>query len=570
MAALSPHAMSILGMDGNDRRAADRRDDIVPGVIPPTPETRSARPMRRATSNYNVFQTQCTPANDLPPSYATATRHRAASVPSTTGCEQLPQYSSTVNAEAKVQMQIESINPLHGIAETDWRDVYVVVRGTLLSVYRARDVGPGRLLQSYTLQHAEIGLATDVSHTILTPLTRLAHLIPTAARRKAWSKDSSLFAAVKQSVLRLRVEADQLIFANPSEDLICDLINAISAGIDISHSLDERSIPRQCTVPRRRRRTQQPRIRNSGDLANPELVAEQERILREMFPTFAARRDQNRAASVTTETQRAGSGQEELQRTTTNQSVEERPNEGTQRQARDDDDLDLAVMREDFAAPGTTAPVQAATTSTARPPMSRSATDTSVASSMSDNMTYSTNPENFTTDGKWQPPHMRTAAQAQRYARRCMPVLHADAVRASDILIWHGRRVKINWRMELLEEWELSPPTYRSHGFHKAKKESDQAADRLERANSTSTNSQAASSDSPRHSRSALGSQAESGDQIQPVENGMANLELTKINSATKETPAPPRTSTTQSPQAEAKRQEVQNGEEIHGVVFCF
>lgn len=151
-----------------------------------------------------------------------------------------------------------------------------------------------------------------------------------------------------------------------------------------------------------------------------------------------------------------------------------------------------------------------------------------------------------------------------------MPVLHADAVRASDILIWHGRRVKINWRMELLEEWELSPPTYRSHGFHKAKKESDQAADRLERANSTSTNSQAASSDSPRHSRSALGSQAESGDQIQPVENGMANLELTKINSATKETPAPPRTSTTQSPQAEAKRQEVQNGEEIHGVVFCF
>ncbi|KAI7541241.1 hypothetical protein KC316_g15431, partial [Hortaea werneckii] len=375
---------------------------------------------------------------------------------------------------------------------------------------------------------------------------------------------------VKQSVLRLRVEADQLIFANPSEDLICELINAISAGIDISHSLDERSIPRQNTVPRRRRRTQQPRIRNSGDLANPELVAEQERILREMFPTFAARRDQNRAASVTTETQRAGSGQEELQRTTTNQSVEERPNEGTQRQARDDDDLDLAVMREDFAAPGTTAPVQAATTSTARPPMSRSATDTSVASSMSDNMMYSTNPENFSTDGKWQPPHMRTAAQAQRYARRCMPVLHADAVRASDILIWHGRRVKINWRMELLEEWELSPPTYRSHGFHKAKKESDQAADRLERANSTSTNSQAASSDSPRHSRSALGSQAESGDQIQPVENGMANLELTKVNSATKETQAPQRPSTTQSPQAEAKRQEVQNGEEIHGVVFCF
>ncbi|KAI7362313.1 hypothetical protein KC336_g21707, partial [Hortaea werneckii] len=63
---------------------------------------------------------------------------------------------------------------------------------------------------------------------------------------------------------------------------------------------------------------------------------------------------------------------------------------------------------------------------------------------------------------------------------------------------------------------------------------------------------------------------AESGDQIQPIENGMANLELTKVSSATKETQAPPRPSTTQSPQAEAKRQEVQNGEQIHGVVFCF
>ncbi|KAI7277991.1 hypothetical protein KC345_g6264 [Hortaea werneckii] len=47
----------------------------------------------------------------------------------------------------------------------------------------------------------------------------------------------------------------------------------------------------------------------------------------------------------------------------------------------------------------------------------------------------------------------------------------------------------------------------------------------------------------------------------------MANLELTKVNSATKETPGPPRSSTTQSPQAEAKRQEVQNGRGIvrHG-----
>ncbi|TKA32497.1 hypothetical protein B0A50_01605 [Salinomyces thailandicus] len=562
--AMSPFALSILGME-----STSRRDDVVPGVIPPVREDRAARPRpaRRATSNYNAFQTSCTPASDDPPSYSIATRHKLSTPTTRAGQEELPKYTSTVNDEAKMLLQLESMNPLHGTAQSEWREVYVVLCGTMLSFYRVKDGGPGRLLRSYTLQHAEVGLATDSSHTVLVPQTRLAHLIPSSARRKAWSKDSSLYKAAKQSILRIRIETDQIILAHASEDRICNLINAISAGIDISQSIDERTIPRQCTVPRRRRR--QPRIPDSDDLNDPALIAYQERILREMFPTFAAQRVGQLAGATpqAAEAERAASRPDELQRTTTATSMDDAPVESTQGPMRDEDDLDFAVMREDFATPGASAPTQDRSSDPNRPAMSRQTTATSVSSVLSDSAIYATDPINFNPEGKWHPPHPRTAAQSQRYTRRCMPVLLAEAVRASDVLICNSRRIKINWRMELLEDWELSPPSYKSHGFKKASDPGQGGG--LERTKSTSASSQAASSNDPGTSRSFLGREVDAGDQIERVESGVTNLELSKVNSATKETRAASRSSA-QLQQMEAKRQEVRRGEDVHGVAFCF
>ena len=562
--------MAILGLEGERRR-----DDIVPGVIPSVPEARATRSSRRPTSNYNAYQTACVPSHDNPPSYAIATRHKPSTTPIKPGTELLPKYSCDVNAQAKMLLQLESINPLHGMGESDWREVYVVLRGTMLNFHRVKNNGPGSLLKSYTLQHAEVGLALDTEHVILIPQTKLAHLIPTSARRKAWSKDTSLYKAAKQTVARLRLETDQILIADGSEDLVCDMLNAISAGIDISISLDERTIPRQCTVPRRRRR--QPRITNSADLNDPALIADQERILREMFPTFAAQRAEANERRAAQRTESAPTVPQiersaELQRTiTADSAVGGGAADATQGQARDEDDLDLAVMREDFAAPGAAAPQQ----TSQRPGYSRQTTATSVSTTMSDNMIYSTNPSNFTPEAKWQPPNARTPAQAQRYARRCMPILLADAARASDVMICHGKRVKINWRMEMLEEWALSPPTYRSHGFKKAQETGPQQPDAalLQRSKSTSTNSQAPSSGSPRTSRSVLGRETEpssdAGEHIEPAETAMASLELTKVTSATKEARAPSRAAAAR-PSVEVKRQEARRGEEVHGVVVCF
>lgn len=549
--AMSPFALSILGMEPV-RRQQGGRDAMYMSF----PEMRAHRSSpKRALSNYNTFQTICSPSHDSPPAYAVATRHKypAQQLPRE---EVLPGYSCSVEAEARLLLQLESINPLHGISESEWREVYVTLRGTLLNIHRVKDGGAGKLLRSYTLQHAEVGLAPEVLHTVLVPQTRLARLIPMAARSRAWQKDPDLFRAERQTILRIRVETDQIILADSSEDRIHELIYAISAGIDISYDLDERTVPRQCTVPRRRRRV---RGLVGGDLNDPSLLAEQERILRDMYPAFAERSRTNWTGP-----------RPELQRTRT----EDASNEPATTAAREDDELDLAVMREDFANPNAPAPTQTGE-SPLRPAMSRQTTASSVTSTLSTDMIYATSPLNFTASGKWQPPHPRTAAQIQRYARRCMPLLHAECHRASDILICHGKRVKINWRMELLEEWSLSPPSYKSHAFVTPEPAEDEMTE-LQRTRSQTSQSPSAtnSSDSPRSTRGSVVNDSDRADQIEPIDTGLANLDLAKVQTLGMEKSSSPTRTSTQIARtpAEEKPQEAmqQPGDLVHGVVFCF
>lgn len=504
-------------------------------MVQDLPEMRASRTSRRPTSSFNHFQTQCSPSNDSPPAYAIAARHRLSSKRhAEVGREKLPDYSCTVNAESKVLLLVESLNPLNpstSVSDGEWKEVYMTLRGTLLSFYRLRDGGPGKMIRSYTLQHAEVGMAPDAQHTVLVPQTRFAHVIPTATRRKAWQKDPNLFRPERQTLFRLRVETDQIVLAHSSEDRINEFVHAISAAIDISHVIDERSIPRQCTVPRRRRRQQ---ARLDGDLSDPALLAEQERIMQRMYPTFAVQ---------------AAATRLELHRTPTDES----PTGPAQTASRDEDDLDLATMREDFATPNAPAPVQDNSVSS-RPAVSRQMTDSSVDSVLSTDMMYATSRANFNADGKWQPPHTRSAAHIQRYARRCMPVLLTEAVRASDIIVCNGKRLKINWRMELLEEWELSPPSYKAHNFT--------STTGLERSTSQSSQTPSATNSTPQSSRSMMGAGT---DQIERIESGLANLELT----ISKVTATPDKGSSR--PQLGVKMPETRHqGAEVHGVVICF
>ncbi|KAI5369979.1 hypothetical protein Slin15195_G008570 [Septoria linicola] len=494
------------------------------------PVVRPARSARRATSYHPFFQTSCSPSNDEPPNYLTAVRAPSQALRLEGQCrEQLPKYSCTVGAEGKLLLNLESINPLHGSCEGEWREVYVVIRGTMICFHRVKDGSAGKLLRSYTLQHAEVGLASDSEHTVLVPQTRLAHLIPSSARRRAWQKDPDLFRPVGQHILRLRVETDQILLADSCEDRIYDLVNVLSAGIDISHAIDERSVPRQCTVPRRRRRN---RPQFNANVMDPVLVAEQERIFRQMYPGFAGA--PTRPA---------------LPRSETQITIPQTPGQ-------EEDEVDFSMMREEIMPNNAATPVAAV-----RPSNVRQTTSTTINSVLSVDMMYATPTTNFSREGKWQPPHMRTAAQEQRYIRRCMPTLNADATRASDILIVDGRRMRLNWRMELFEQWELQPPTYKSHDF-------SSHGSNIVRASSQRSSTASAAQAGPQSSSSILGD----SDQILPLESSLDALHLTKVVSTitTDKGESQRQLPTTDGEPKSQYSQQQTTPTDVHGVVFCF
>jgi hypothetical protein len=575
---LTSLAFSIMGMNGTVQTSNQMAGQQAQATGLP-----STRPSKRAQSYFNSFQTTCTPTQDDPPTYAAATRQRPVSRRDThAGREALPSYSCSVSAGATMLVNMESVSPLHNVQQSEWRDVFVEVRGTLLNFHRVKDGRPYRLLRSYTLQHAEVGLAPDAYHTVLAPNSRLAHLIPSSARQKAFRKDPQLFRAEEQFILRLRVETDQILLAHKCEDKILEMLHAIGAGIDLAPAIDERSISKQCTVPRRRRR---PATQAVTDINSAAVIAEQERILQQMYPSLA--RETNEHSETMTQTHSSASGTP----------------------SREDDEIDISAIREDFSdlAPTSTNSSSLSPTHSniSRPSYSRTTTASSTSSDHQQQMVYQTAPTNFNSEGKWAPPHLRTSAQIRRYVRRCAPLLTLDAVRASDIVICNGKRMRINWREERLEHWRLQPPTYAAHDFltkeqqEQRQQELAAAAIQVSSANDN-TNTTATPEDHNRNSNNAtssLFSETSSSshddiDAITPLEeagNAFGNLDLVKTSTggsimSSKKTSTTTTTTTTtttelllstNTPASRQKAREVQrenNGGavEAQAVVFCF
>lgn len=520
--ALSTFSLALAGLETG-------RAQRIP--LEPVRVTRASRRPPRPMSKFNTFQTACVPSDDEPPSYALASTQRVPEPQWEDSRTPPPAYTCTIAAEANLQLAVESVNPLGELAEHDWRGVHAILQGTVLHLYKVKKDGTsGRLLKSYTLQHAEVGLAVDTSYSRLMPRTRLARLIPSAVQKMAWHKDPELFTPVKQTVLRLRVESDQIVLADASEERVFEWVDSISAAIDISAPIDDRTLPSNCSVPRRRRRRAHHTL--SRSLADPAMVVEQERLMREMYPSFAERQTGNQMAPP-------------RNTTTDDTNADSAPMTG-----RGEDELDLNVMQEDFISPRDSA---------RRPTISRHTTASSGTSIIADGE-IATTPANLNTAGKWEPPHPRTPAQAQRYIRRCMPILHADAARASDVLIHQGMRAKINWRMEMLEKWELKPPSYRSHHFTRPNPEPTP----LERSESRAST---ATSESPESATSGRET-----DDIEAVQSGrpspLSGVDLDKTPSVDSLTRTASRTM-----QSDTERKRLSDQVSTPGVqsaVFCF
>jgi hypothetical protein len=140
------------------------------------------------------------------------------------GREVLPPYSSAISLRAVFQRKMELEGAVHKAQNRNWTRVYVELQGTALTFHKCKIPGilgskgrttpdfpagttKGELLQSYNLQHADVGIAADyVKYG--DPLFSICTLLMTYRKR---------------FVIRVRAEADQFL-------LSCHKIETLSYG----------------------------------------------------------------------------------------------------------------------------------------------------------------------------------------------------------------------------------------------------------------------------------------------------------------------------------------------------
>ena len=141
----------------------------------------------------------------------------------------LPCYSSTVHRSGVMKRKIEYQSPGIRAQRRCWIKVYLLLHGTSLKVYpfNSSRKGNGRLLfnsiQQYTLQYAEVGIASDYTN--------------------------------RTFVLRVRAEGQQFLLQCSTEAERIQWIESIQSSANIALALDDRCIPEDSTCIYRRVRS---------------------------------------------------------------------------------------------------------------------------------------------------------------------------------------------------------------------------------------------------------------------------------------------------------------------------
>lgn len=426
-------------------------EDPPTGLSGPTVRARNARSSNNNTPNssdrtnnpptygyHNTFHTHDQPPPPVPPpSYACATSEatlrqlREKALAESRSCE-LPAYSCSIELEGILGLKNELSSPFQLAHNREWNDVYVFLRGTQLSIYRLkypgpfsknRNPGPGRLIKTFTLQHAEVGLAADFKRFGPIPKSPFAHLVPVSARPKLFETDPQLFEPIREYAIRLRVETEQILLCHQTQEGMLDWLESLTASVDISPPLEDRSEPRYRSLPRRSRRQRMldgARVANLDNLSTVEggrsIIAEQEQIIRRLYPHLAA---------------------------TNNEATEPQPANPTPHTADpetdelDPEDVRFPSMRRTGSSSG----------DSEERPSSSSTTESS--------------------DPKSRPVHTVSQSQALRYRRRCAPILLASSPRVSDVVMHEGKRMRINVKEHTLLPLTALPPRYDAHNFPK-------------------------------------------------------------------------------------------------------
>ncbi|KIW02286.1 uncharacterized protein PV09_06436 [Verruconis gallopava] len=399
---------------------------------------------------HNAFSTHATPAPDAsPPCYEAAVARSPVAAACADGSETLPAYSCGVHFEGFLDMRTELSSPFLISLDNDWHRVHVELRGTQLHVhrikramFRSRADKPGRLLRTYSLQHAEVGIAVDWVKGDLVPKATFARMLPRHAQHRLYETDPDLFEPVREFVFRLRVEEQQLLFCASTHVAMLDWVEQLCIAIDIAPPLDDRHEPRYRSLPRRTRRQRQI---ESAAQAGPDgpsrdelerrFIAEQESIFRRMYPNLAASRSDEHVRV---------DDDAPMTRTTTAVTASDRAE--TERDAGGPEPDNNEFDREDALGE----PADGASSGQA---------DSRARSDGDDG-----EDETGGYDPKTAPPRPPMSQGALcRFRRRCAPILLASSPRASHILFVNGGRYQIDARRCQLVPFVMRPPRYDAH-----------------------------------------------------------------------------------------------------------
>lgn len=342
--------------------------------------------------------------------------------------------------------------PFNDLENSQWLKAFVILRGTHLSIHQRNSpnilsksvtVTPGKVLKTYTLQYAEIGVASDLKKFELVPRSPVIALLPQAMQNRMKQTESHLFEAVRQFHIRLRVETDQIVLRFKTWEERRIWMDKLCAGIDIAPSLDERTEPRYHTLPRRGRHRHVRTGRDSSPGRNASLVPEHGGVVRESL-TYSLPSEE---------------------------SDEPEHDQGGVAADPEADDLDMSVVltnRDCASSPSASTPeipaplARSINLSHETRPMATDWTRTFAVESLPPNQRRSDD----VGDGAGQL-HSKLdatiqldAAQEARYRRRCMPSLMRNARRAGDVVFHNGACWKIDWQSKMLQPHPQPPPRY--------------------------------------------------------------------------------------------------------------
>jgi hypothetical protein len=404
--------------------------------------TTTAAALLRARSGlpfgyHNSFHLHATEATPPPYSIArarpsTAPAGRPEPVP-------LPPYDCSIERHTVVDLRCEFVDPFMECYDLRWRPVSASLQGTLLSFQYLksamnldgnRALRLGKNVYSFSLQHAEVGLALDCNNEGPIPKLAVMNLLPSSVRGKLFESKPNLFEGRREWVLRVRLEGRQFLLCFKGQEIMLDWVECLCAAIDISPPLDDRSDPRYRSLPRRSRRQRQleSMFRDNVDELRPpqappnRLVAQQQRIFQSLYPNFAAAMDNGPESGLRPVAS-------ELETITRNDP--------------DMDDLDPADAREmDFENPRLQSPNNSLGRRTSR----------------NSQILHQDSSEPY--DPKRSGRCFPCAGALVRYRRRCAPIMSKYSPRSSDIIFHKGRRLKIDYKKDRLVPFEVFPPRY--------------------------------------------------------------------------------------------------------------